>query len=111
MLTSISRSDRTWDVRAEDPSRAAWLQHHQNKVLWPLSASGWAEWHEKPLEDIREALWEKAVSVERMRKGIVRAQTAEFKPTHEKGASSTVKRKISDDQTTEDTKATGVEAC
>lgn len=66
VLTSISRSERTWNTRVG----AQWLQHPSNKVLWPLSASGWDDWHEKPVEEIREALWEKAVSAKGIRRGM-----------------------------------------
>ena len=108
VLTSISRAERTWDTRA-NPTSALWLQHHQNKVLWPLSASGWDDWHAKPLEDIREALWCKAVSADRMRKGMA-AQTAELQRRQtvelEKQAVAASGRKVSD-STSDRTRAAG----
>lgn len=110
VLTSISRAERSWNVRGTDG--APWLRHPRNMVMWPLSASGWDHWEEKPLEEIREALWEKAVSGgERMRKSMAvqRAQTVQME-MEKQGALEKVgsRRKVSD--TTEESKATGAEA-
>jgi hypothetical protein len=118
-LTSISRFERSWDTSAA--SGASWLQHNNNKVLWPLSASGWQDWEEKPVDEIREALWEKASSANRMRKSMAiheKSAAAELqrrRTVAEKDAKGgavldriTSRRKLSD--TTEETKTTGHDA-
>jgi ion channel-forming bestrophin family protein len=113
VLTSISRSERSWTVNGP-AGGAAWLQHANNKVLWPLSASGWGHWEEKPLEEIREALWEKAVSGERMRKSLAvqRQRTVVEAARGEKlqGVVESVNRRKGSQTDTEETKATGSEA-
>ncbi|ETN38715.1 uncharacterized protein HMPREF1541_06753 [Cyphellophora europaea CBS 101466] len=116
VLTSISRTERSWNIGA-GAGAAQWLSHHQNKVLWPLSASGWDHWEEKPLGEIREALWEKAVSADRKRKSMAlhraegQRQEAQRQEEREKGAALEKvlsRRKVSD--TTEETRATGHDA-
>lgn len=79
-----------------------------------MSASGWGHWEEKPLEEIREALWEKAVSGERMRKSLAvqRQRTVVEAARGEKlqGVVESVNRRKGSQTDTEETKATGSEA-
>lgn len=105
VLTSIARAERSWNFEqgAQEPAET-WLQQDRNKPLFPLSNSGWHEWHGRPLEQVREALWHKASNGIRLRK-----RAEDQHQLDEKQAVATAARKHSD-TTTEGTRAMGMDS-
>ena len=100
------------------PHPKNFVKHSQNKVLYPLSMSEYAFWEDRSVEEIREALRQKAVSadvtVERMERSLTREDQAKSSGVNEKdfGNMQVTERKASGstEQESQHTKVVGDEA-
>jgi len=67
------------------PKSSEWIESMQNRVLWPLSSSGWPVWMSRDENKIREAVVHKVEATFLSQKGkeaILKGQPASEKSGH-----------------------------
>jgi len=75
------------------PKSSEWMESIDNRVLWPLSGSGWPVWMKRSEDKIREAVIHKVESTFMSQKGkeaVLKGQSVSEKPGHAKESVSEV---------------------